>query len=314
MLIALSVLSFIIIQLPPGDYLTTYINALRSGGAQVDESTIERLEIQFGLHDPPVLQYFKWIGGVIRGNMGYSFLWQRRVNDLIVERMGTTLALSITSLILIWIIAFPLGFYSATHQHTPLDNLTRSLSFFGMSVPEFMLALVFMWIFYKLTGAYAGGMYSEKYVNSPMSFGKLIDLLKHMWMPYLIIAITGTAGLFKVFRANLIDEITKPYMKTAIAKGLPYQRALIKYPVRIALIPFISTVGWALPGLISGQTILAIVMDLPTVAPLLNGALRNQDMYLGSAIIMILGTLTMLGTLVSDILLAVVDPRARSSL
>jgi peptide/nickel transport system permease protein len=314
LLVALSILSFIIIQLPPGDYLTTYINTLRSTGAQVDESTIERLEIQFGLHDPPAIQYFKWIGGIVRGNMGYSFLWQRRVNDLIAERLGTTLMLSLTSLALIWVIAFPLGFYSATHQYTPLDSLSRSVSFLGMSIPEFMLALVFMWLFYKLTGTYAGGMYSDKYVNLPMSFGKFLDLLRHMWMPYLIIAITGTAGLFKVFRANLIDEITKPYMKTAIAKGLSYQRALIKYPVRIALIPFISTVGWALPGLISGQTILAIVMDLPTVAPLLNGALKNQDMYLGSAIIMILGTLTMLGTLVSDILLAVVDPRVRSSL
>jgi peptide/nickel transport system permease protein len=313
-LVALSVVSFIIIQLPPGDFLTSYVNRLRSSGAQLNDENIKSIEAQFGLNDPPVVQYFKWVGGILRGNLGFSLLYQRSVNQLIGERVSYTISLSLSSMLLIWLIAFPLGFYSATHQHTALDNLARSASFFGMSVPEFMLALSLMWVFFKITGKFGGGMYSDEFINQPMSLAKAVDFIKHMWMPYLIIAITGTAGLFKVFRVNLIDEMTKPYMKTAIAKGLSYNRALIKYPVRIALIPFVATVGWALPGLVSGQTILAIVMDLPTVAPLLNGALRNQDMYLGASIIMILGALTMIGTLLSDIILALVDPRVRNSL
>jgi peptide/nickel transport system permease protein len=314
LLIVLSVVSFVIIQLPPGDYLTTYVNQLRSTGAQLNEESIKAIEAQFGLNEPPVVQYFKWIGGFLRGNLGFSLLYQRNINQLIGERLGYTVGLSLSSLLLIWLVAFPLGFSSATHQHTPLDSFARSASFLGMSVPEFMLALTLLWLFFKATGRFGGGMFSDEFANEPLSFAKIIDFLKHMWMPYLIIIFTGTAGLFKVFRVNLIDEITKPYMKTAIAKGLSYTRALIKYPVRIALIPFVATVGWALPGLVSGQTILAIVMDLPTVAPLLNGALRNQDMYLGASIIMILGALTMIGTLFSDIILALVDPRVRNSL
>jgi peptide/nickel transport system permease protein len=314
LIIILSVVCFVIIQLPPGDYLTTYVNQLRSSGAQLTEENIRAIEIQFGLNDPPAIQYMKWAGGFLRGNLGYSMVFQRRVNQLIGERLGNTIILAFSSLILIWLVAFPLGFYSATHQHTALDNAARSISFFGMAVPEFMFALCLMWLFFKFTGKFGGGMFSEEYVNQSMSWAKLADFFKHMWMPYLIIILTGTGGLFKVFRVNLMDEMTKPYMKTAIAKGLSYNRALIKYPVRIALIPFVATVGWALPGLVSGQTILAIVMDLPTVGPLLNTALRNQDMYLGASIIMILGAMTMIGTMFSDIILALVDPRVRSSL
>jgi peptide/nickel transport system permease protein len=314
MLIALSIACFIIIQLPPGDFLTTYINKLRSTGASIDENIVRQLQEEMGLNDPVMMQYFKWIGNISRGNFGFSFLWQRNVRDLIGGRLGYTMALALSSMILIWLIAFPLGFYSATHQYTFSDGLARSISFFGMSVPEFMLALILMWIYFMNTGSFGGGLYSDRYLLQPFSWGKFVDLLKHIWMPYLIIALTGTAGLFKIFRVNLIDEMKKPYMKTAIAKGLSYKKALLKYPVRIALIPFIATAGWSLPGLISGQTILAIVMDLPTLAPLLNDALKNQDMFLGAAIIMILGTMTMLGTLVSDIFLALVDPRVRSSL
>jgi peptide/nickel transport system permease protein len=285
-----------------------------ASGAKLDDESIKALQAQFGLNDPPVVQYFKWAGGFLRGNLGFSLVYQRSVRLLIGERLGNTITLSFSSLILIWLVAFPLGFYSATHQHTGIDNAARSISFLGMSIPEFMLALCLMWIFFRITGKFSGGMFSEEYANQPMSWAKIVDFFKHMWMPYFIIAFTGTAGLFKVFRVNLIDEMTKPYMKTAIAKGLSYTRALIKYPVRIALIPFVATVGWALPGLVSGQTVLAIVMDLPTVAPLLNAALRNQDMYLGASIIMILGALTMIGTLFSDIILALVDPRVRNSL
>ena len=310
----LSLVTFIIINLPPGDYLTTYINNLRASGATITNEQIMELEARFGLGDPLLVQFFKWLGNVLTGNLGYSFQWSRSVNSLIAERLGNTIILSLTSVFLIWIVAFPLGFYSATHQYSATDYVFTSVSFFGMSLPEFLLALIMMWLYYLATGKYIGGMYSDEYISQPMSWLKFVDMLKHMWMPYFIIIITGTAGLFKTFRANLLDELGKPYVQAARAKGVPNRKLLIKYPVRIALIPFISTVGWMLPGLISGQTLLAIVMNLPTVAPLLNSALRNQDMYLAGSILFILCILTVIGTVISDILLALTDPRVRNSM
>lgn len=314
LLIVLSIVCFIIIQLPPGDFLTTYIDNLRHQGANINEDTIKSLELRYGMNQPMIVQYFKWAGRVVQGDLGYSFMWNRSVNVLIAERLGYTVTLALTSVLLIWIIAFPLGFYSATHQYSLPDYAFTSISFFGLSIPEFLLSLVFMWLYFLLTGKFGGGMYSEAFVNQPMSWAKFADLLKHIWMPYLVIAITGTAGLFKTFRANLLDELGKPYVQTGRAKGLSNTRLLIKYPVRIALIPFISTIGWMLPGLISGQTIIAIVMNLPTVGPLLISALKNQDMFLAGSIVLILGALTMVGTMISDILLALTDPRTRSEL
>jgi peptide/nickel transport system permease protein len=312
--IVLSFVSFIIIQLPPGDFLSSYIQRLRATGAVVDDALIVQLEKQYGLNESFMAQYFKWVSGFPNGNLGYSFLFRQPVTGLIKERLGLTIAMALSSMVLVWLIAFPLGFYSATHRHRFLDGFIQSASFFGMSIPEFMLALVILWIYYKITGSFAGGLFSARYIDQPMSWAKFLDMVNHLWIPFLIIVVTQTAGLFKTFRVNLIDEINKPYMKTAVAKGLSYRRALIKYPVRIALIPFIATVGWALPGLISGQTILAIVMDLPTVAPLLTSALKGQDMYLAGGVILILGFLTMIGTLLSDIFLALADPRIRNSL
>lgn len=314
LLLLFSLVCFILIQLPPGDYLTTYINNLRSQGTNVTTEMIKTLEVRYGMNEPMTVQYFKWLGRVLQGDLGYSFMWNRSVNVLIAERLGYTIILGLTSVILIWVIAFPLGFYSATHQYNPVDYTFTSISFFGLSIPEFLLALVIMWIYFVATGKFGGGMYSDQYANLPMSWAKFADLLNHMWMPYLVIAITGTAGLFKTFRANLLDELGKPYVLTARAKGVPYTRLLIKYPGRIALIPFISTIGWMLPGLISGQTIISIIMNLPTLGPLLFSALKNQDMFLGGSIVLILGALTMTGTMLSDILLAVTDPRTRNAL
>lgn len=314
LLIAFSLICFIIIQLPPGDFLTTYINQLRQQGANIDDDTIKALEVRYGMNESLTVQYFKWFGRVLQGDLGYSFVWNRSANTLIAERLGYTIILSLTSVLLIWLIAFPLGFYSATHKYSFPDYTFTAISFFGLSIPEFLLALILMWGYFAVTGKFGGGIYSEEYANQAMSLGKFIDLLKHIWMPYLVIAVTGTAGLFKTFRANLLDEIGKPYVTTARAKGVSNLRLLIKYPGRIALIPFISTIGWMLPGLVSGQTILAIVMNLPTVGPLLISALRNQDMYLAGSIVLILGTLTMVGTMISDILLALTDPRTRSEL
>ncbi len=314
LLLAFSLICFIIIQLPPGDFLTTYINQLRQQGANIDQDTIDSLEARYGMNEPMIVQYFKWLGRLLQGDLGYSFVWNRSVNILIAERLGYTIILSLTSVILIWIIAFPLGFYSATHKYSIPDYTFTSISFFGLSIPEFLLALILMWVYFIATGKFGGGMYSEKFANLPMSWAKFVDLLNHIWMPYLVIAVTGTAGLFKTFRANLLDELGKPYVVTARAKGVPHMRLLIKYPGRIALIPFISTIGWMLPGLISGQTILAIVMNLPTVGPLLISALKNQDMFLAGSVVFILGALTMVGTMLSDILLALTDPRTRKEL
>lgn len=314
LLLALSIVVFIIIQLPPGDYLTIYINKLRSTGEEITEDRIKSLELRYGLNQPMYVQYLRWMKSVMSGDFGYSFAYGRSVRTLLAARLPATIAISGVSVIIIWLIAFPIGFYSATHKYSFGDYAFTSISFLGVSVPEFLLAIVIMYLYFLATRNYAGGLFSDKYATAPWTWEKFIDMLQHVWLPLLVIAITGTAGLFKTFRANLLDEMSKPYVKTARAKGLSNMKLLIKYPVRIALIPFISTVGWLLPGLISGQTVLAQVMSLPTVGPLLITALQNQDMYLAGSIVFIMGILAMVGTLVSDILLAVTDPRIRNSM
>lgn len=314
MLVVLSFVVFVIIQLPPGDYLTTYINNLRSQGTEVTERMIRELEDRYNVGGSFWEQYWGWFTNLLQGDLGYSFKWNRSVNSLLEGRLGYTFGLSLSSVLIIWVIAFPMGFYSATHRYSPLDYSFTAMSFFGMSVPEFFLALCLLFVNFLITREYAGGLYSTEFQDAPFSFAKFVDLLKHIWLPFLVSAITGTANLFKTFRANLIDELSKPYVKTARAKGVPYRKLLIKYPVRIALIPFVSTVGWMLPGLISGSTVVGIVMNLPTVGPLLTNALKDQDMYLAGSIVLILGALSMIGTVLSDILLAVTDPRIRHSM
>ena len=314
LLLALSIVVFIIIQLPPGDYLTTYINQLRSTGMEVTEDQNMALEARYGFDQPMYIQYLKWMKNLLKGDMGYSFVYNRPVNALVGSRLPATIAISLVSTILIWLIAFPIGFYSATHKYSFGDYAFTGISFFGVSVPEFLLAILIMYLYFLVTRKYAGGLYSDVYAGKPWTWDKIVDMLKHVWIPLLVIAITGTAGLFKTFRANLLDELGKPYVKTARAKGVSNMRLLIKYPVRIALIPFIATVGWMLPGLISGQTVLSMVLSLPTVGPLLITALQNQDMYLAGSIVFVMGLMAMIGTLVSDILLAVTDPRIRNSM
>ena len=314
LLLALSIVVFIIIQLPPGDYLTTYINQLRSTGMEVTEDQIKALEARYGFDQPMYIQYLKWMKNLLKGDMGYSFVYNRPVNALVGSRLPATIAISLVSTILIWLIAFPIGFYSATHKYSFGDYAFTGISFFGVSVPEFLLAILIMYLYFLVTRKYAGGLYSDVYAGKPWTWDKIVDMLKHVWIPLLVIAITGTAGLFKTFRANLLDELGKPYVKTARAKGVSNMRLLIKYPVRIALMPFIATVGWMLPGLISGQTVLSMVLSLPTVGPLLITALQNQDMYLAGSIVFVMGLMAMIGTLVSDILLAVTDPRIRNSM
>ncbi|KXS49014.1 MULTISPECIES: ABC transporter permease [Halanaerobium] len=310
-LVVISILSFIIIQLPPGDYLTSYITQLRSMGTDVSDEQIEYLREQYGLDDPIYVQYFKWIGNFITGDMGFSFSWNRPVNELVWERLGLTLVISISSLLFTWIVAFPIGIYTALRQNSLSDYFFTFLSFIGVATPNFLLALVLMYVSFKYFGINVGGLFSPEYADAAWGIGKITDLLQHLWIPVVVVGTAGTAGLVRIMRANLLDELGKPYVTTAKSKGIPNYKVILKYPVRIALNPFISTLGWQLPKLISGSTITAVVLSLPTTGPLLLDALKSQDMYLAGSFIMLLSVLTVIGTFISDILLALVDPRIR---
>ncbi len=310
-LIVISMISFVIIQLPPGDYLTTYMARLQQSGYTVDQSEIDSLNRRYGLDRPIHVQYYRWITGVLRGDFGYSFDWQRPVNQLIWERLALTLAVTTASLIFSWILAFPIGVYSAVKQHSVGDYFFTFLGFLGLATPNFMIALLLMFVAHRYLGWSVGGLFSPEYMAAPWSMGKVVDLLKHLWIPMVVVGTAGTAGLIRVMRNNLLDELSKPYVLTAKSKGLKEVTMLFKYPVRLAIIPFVSTVGWQLPNLISGATIVAVVLSLPTAGPLLLRALLSQDMYLAGSFVLLLASLTCIGTLISDVLLALVDPRIR---
>ncbi len=313
-LIAISIISFVVIQLPPGDYLTTYAMQLRQQGEEVDESELEALRDRYGLGMPVYVQYWKWVSGIVfRGDWGQSMEWRKPVKDLIWERMGLTVVLSLSSLLVGWFIAIPVGVYSATHQYSFLDYLMSSVSFIGVGTPGFMIALIVMWVAMTKLGLNVGGLFSEKYILAPWSMAKVIDMLKHIWIPLLILSLEGTAGGIRTTRANMLDELNKPYVITARAKGVKESRLIWKYPVRVALNPFFSTVGWSLAGLISGATLISVVLSLQTTGPMMLRALTSQDMYLAGSFLLLLSTLTVIGTLISDILLAWVDPRIRLS-
>ncbi len=312
MLIAISILSFAVIQLPPGDFLTSYVAQLRQEGDEVDEAELESLRQRYGLGQPVYVQYFKWIYGVlVKGDWGQSFEWQKPVSELIWERLGLTMALSMGALLVGWFVAIPVGVYSATHQYSWLDYLMTTFSFIGLGTPGFLLALIILYLVQRMLGVNVGGLFSDKYVLEPWSWPKVVDMLKHIWVPMLIVAVNGTAGNIRITRANLLDELNKPYVETARAKGVKEGALIWKYPVRVALNPFFSTVGWSLASLVSGVTLVAMVLSLPTTGPLLLRSLTSQDMYLAGSFLFLLSTLTVIGTLLSDILLAVVDPRIR---
>lgn len=311
-LFGMSIIAFTIIQLPPGDYLSSMLAAMADSGANIDPAQIERYREIYGFNDPIWLQYWKWISGIIfRGDFGYSFEWNRPVADLIWERMGSTLAISLASLLFVWAVSLPIGIYSAMRRHSVGDYGFTLLGFIGLAVPNFIMALTLMYLSYKFLGQSVGGLYSPEYIDAPWSWGKFLDLLGHLWIPIIVIGTNGTAALIRILRANLTDELNKPYVVTAKAKGLPEYKVVLKYPVRIALNPFVSAIGWVLPELISGVTITAIVLNLPTAGPLLLHALISQDMYLAGSFILLMGVLTLLGMLISDILLALLDPRIR---
>lgn len=311
MLLVMSMISFAIIQAPPGNYLDTYIAALMASGDYVDESEIEALRVMYGLDQPMYMQYIKWLRNILTGNLGMSLEFGRPINDLIGERLGLTVSLALFTMLFTWSLAIPIGVLSAVKRYSFIDHFTTFFSYIGLGTPNFLLALILMWVAFSQFGLKVTGLFSEEYVDAPWSVGRVIDLLKHMWIPMLILGTAGTARLTRIVRANLLDELRKPYVTTARAKGLTERKLLFKYPVRIALNPFISTAGWALPSLFSGSVIVASVLSLPTIGPLLLRALMSQDMFLAGSIVMIMTTLTLIGTLISDIILAAMDPRIR---
>jgi len=311
-LFAVSFLAFVLIQLPPGDFVTSYVATLAASNEIVDQNAAAALRERFGLNDPMLVQYAKWIGGIItRGDFGLSFEWQQPVSDLIWERMALTLVLTLATLIATWAIALPIGVYSAVRKYSIGDYIVTTISFAGLAIPSFLLALVLMYVAAIEFGQDVSGLFSPAYEKAPWSIAKMVDLLQHLWIPVLILAVSGTASLIRVMRANMLDEIHKPYVTTARAKGLSEFRLLLKYPVRVALNPFISTLAWLLPNLVSGSIVVAIVLNLPTAAPLLLQSLMAQDMYLAGAFVLLICALTLIGSLISDILLALVDPRIR---
>jgi peptide/nickel transport system permease protein len=310
-LLFLSLVSFVIIQLPPGDYLTTRIEQLRISGNEMSEAEEASLRAQYGLDLPLPFQYTKWIWGFFQGNFGMSFQWNRPVRELIGERLALTVVMSTITLLFTYAVAVPIGIYSATHQYSVGDYIFTGVGFVGLATPNFLLALVLMFVFFRYFGANVGGLFSPEYLTARWSLGKLLDLLKHLPIPVIVIGTAGTAGLIRVMRGTMLDELKKQYVITARAKGVAEARLLFKYPVRVAINPIVSTVGWILPRIISGATITALVLSLPTTGPLLFQALLSQDMYLSATILMLLSFLTVLGTFISDILLAALDPRIR---
>lgn len=310
-LLMLSVISFVIIQLPPGDYMTTYTAKLRVRGLRVSEAQIASLRKQYGLDLPLYLQYFRWMWKMLQGDFGKSFTWDRPVSKLIAERLPFTLIISILSFTFVYIIAIPIGIYSATHQYSIGDYTFTVIGFTGLAIPNFLFALLLMFLFYRYFGLAVGGLFSTPYMDAAWSIAKFIDMLKHLPIPIIVIGTAGTAGLIRVMRGCLLDELGKQYVITARAKGVPERTLLFKYPVRVAVNPIISTIGWMLPVIVSGETITAIVLGLPTTGPLLLDALLNQDMHLAGSTIMFLSFLTVIGTFISDFLLVVIDPRIR---
>jgi peptide/nickel transport system permease protein len=291
--------------------LTSYVVQLAASGDAVDQAQLEALRHRFGLDLPIYLRYIKWAWNLLHGDFGVSFEWNKPVGELIGSRLLLTVLVTLSTLMLTWIVAFPIGVYSATHQYSISDYVFTFLGFVGLGIPNFMIALILMWVGFAYFGVNVGGLFSTEFAGEPWSWAKFLDMLTHLWVPLIVLGLGGTAGLIRTMRANMLDELQKPYVVTARAKGLKERRVLIKYPVRVALNPFISTVGWSLPSLISGATIISVVLGLPTTGPLLLRALMSQDMYLAGSFIMMLSTLTIVGTLISDILLAWLDPRIR---
>ncbi|MCK5154961.1 MAG: ABC transporter permease [Spirochaetales bacterium] len=313
-LLFISILSFIIIEAPPGDFMTTYVSRLREQGEDMGQVTIDGLRARYGLDQPIYVKYFKWIRGVVQGDFGQSLEWQRPVADLLRARLPWSILISLSSLLFVYLIAIPIGVYSATHLYSKLDYFFNLVGFIGLAIPNFLFALIMLWFIFQRTGNAAIGLFSREFLMAPWSFARVIDLFKHLWLPALVIGTAGTAGMIRIMRANLLDELSKAYVMVARAKGLSERKVLYKYPFRIALNPVVSTIGWTLPALFSGEVLVSIVLGIPTIAPIFLGSLMGQDMFLAGSIVFIMATLTVIGTLISDILLGWLDPRIRESI
>ena len=308
---AVSVLSFIIIQLPPGDFVDAYMAQLAVMETDVSEQQMEAMRRQYALDRPIHEQYLRWVGNMVQGHFGVSMLWKQSVREVIGDRLAMTIAVSLGAVALTWAIAVPIGIYSAARQYSIGDYAFTFIGFIGLGVPNFLLALVLMYLGFYLFGANVGGLFSPEYQLEPWSWGKVKDLLAHLPLPAFVVALSGTAELIRVLRANLLDELRKPYVITARAMGLAEHQLILKYPVRVALNPFVSTIGYLLPYILSGSVIVSVVLSLPTLGPILLGSLIAQDMFLAGTIVLMLGSMTVIGTFLSDLLLMWIDPRIR---
>lgn len=307
----MSVFAFVVIQLPPGDYLTSYIANLQQQLGSVDDATVEQLRQQYGMDKPMWQQYFYWMANMLHGDFGESFEWKQSVASLLASRMPMTVVLSLITLIFSYAVAIPIGIYSARHQYSIGDYAASIFGFVGLATPSFFLALVLMYYSNKYLGLSVGGFFSPEYVNASWSAAKFLDLLKHLPIPVLTIGLASMANIIRILRATLLDELKRPYVVAARARGLKENKMIYKYPVRVALNPIISSIGSVLPSIVSGATVTAIVLDIPTVGSLLYKSLLSQDMYLAGSSILMLTIITIVGTFISDILLVIVDPRIR---
>ncbi|HVU13890.1 MAG TPA: ABC transporter permease [Phototrophicaceae bacterium] len=311
-LIAISVVVFIVINLPPGDFVDRLVAQEKASGEIVTQQQIDGMRQVYGLNDPLPVQYVRWISGIVlRGDFGTSFKWQLPVSQLIWDRLALTFVLSLASLLLIWLLAIPIGVFSAVRQYSSGDYLFTFLAFIGVAIPDFLIALILMYLVFKYFGQTLGGLFSQQYVNAPWSGAKVLDLLGHLWIPMVVLALGGTASLIRTLRANMLDELRRPYVTAARARGLSETWLLIKYPLRHALNPFVSSLNDVFVNLVSGATIVSVVLSLQTTGPLLLTALEGQDTYLAAGALLQLAVLALLGTLFSDILLSWLDPRIR---
>lgn len=311
-IMVISFISFVIIELPPGDYLSLYVQQLILRGEKMDEARIEALRVQYGYGQPFMVKYTKWITGILfRGDFGRSMAWRQSVTELLMARLPYTVLISVITIIFTYLVSIPIGIYSATHQYSPGDYLATIFGFIGLATPSFLLALFLMYTLYTKFGVPAGGLFSDEYRDAAWSFAKLVDLAKHMIVPVIVVGMAGTAGNIRTLRATMLDELWMDYVETARVKGLPETKLILKYPARVALNPMWSTIGYLLPAIVSGATIVDVVLNLPTVGPLLLSALKSQDMYLAGSLVFILTFLTLVGTFVSDIVLVIADPRIR---
>ena len=309
--LVLSVVSFAFIQLPPGDFVTAYVQELEGMGDVVSADEEEQLRDMFGLNQPFLVQYFKWMLRMAGGDFGFSMEYRRPVAEVIGDRLWLTVVVAAAAVVFVWVVALPIGIFSANRQYSFADYLFTFLGFIGLAIPNFLLALVLMYFAFRYFNVNVTGLFSPEYVTAPWSLAKVVDLLGHLWVPALVLGTAGTATLIRIMRANLLDELRKPYVVSARARGMKEARLIVKYPVRVALNPFASTIGYILPFIVSGSIIVSVVLSLPTVGPLLLRALLSQDMFLAGTIILLIGAMTVAGTLISDILLMVIDPRIR---